>query len=265
MSDNLVSKLIGAIFGASASLIAGSIAASSLSSAVGPHGQPGERTQLAWRSLTSSASRSSNWSSLGNHASKDGTFKHLFKEYKTYIKYVKRYIEDYHDSNPEVSILPLNSKDVGAFDKPMFIDVFWAFGVPGHEQVHTSLLFAYKSAFEDKYVMLKVDLQAGCEDIRLTNPDNEIMHQIKLCDGIDETIWNNYGGTVNLSLNELILLIQSVMSSFPKKFDVLEANCIQFKKMIIEYVKKHFHATNRRITTSCNSSEELDLTVPDWM
>ena len=55
--------------------------------------------------------------------------------------------------------------------------------------------------------MLKVDLQAGCEDIRLTNPDNEIMHQIKLCDGIDEAIWNNYGGTVHLSLNELILLI----------------------------------------------------------
>ena len=142
MSDNLVSKILGAIFGASASIVAGTIAASGLSAAVGPHGQPGERTQLAWRSLTSSASKSSSWSSLGNHASKDGTFKHLFKEYKTYIKYVKRFIEDYHDTNPEVSILPLAAKDIGAFDKPIFMDVFWAFGVPGHEQVHTSLLFA---------------------------------------------------------------------------------------------------------------------------
>ena len=265
MSDNLASKILSAILGASASIIAGSIAASGLSAAVGPHSQPGERTQLAWRSLTSSASRSSNWSSLGNHASRDGTFKHLFKEYKTYIKYVKRYIEDYHDTNPEVSILPSPNKDASAFDKPIFMDVFWAFGVPGHEQVHTSLLFAYQSSFENKYVMFKVDLQAGCRDLGLTNPDNEIMHQLKLCDGIDETIWNNYGGTVNLSLSELILLIQSVMSSFPKQFDVLEANCIQFKNMVIEYVKRHFHATNRRITVSTNSPEELDLTVPDWI
>ena len=94
-------------------------------------------------------------------------------------------------------------------------------------------IFAYKSAFHDKFVMFKVDLQAGCDDIRLTNPDNEIMHHIKLCDGIDETIWNNYGGTVILSFNELICIIQSVMSSFPKKFDVLEANCIQFKNMVM--------------------------------
>ena len=264
MSDNFASKLLTVILGASASIVAGSMATASLSAAVGPFAQPGERSQLAWRSLTSSASKSSQWSSLGHHASKDGTFKHLFKEYKTYIKYIKRFIEDYHDTNPEVSILPATVNQ-GGFDKQMFMDVFWAFGVPGHEQVHTSLLFAYQSSFKDKFVMFKVDLQAGCEDVRLTNPDNEIMHQIKLSDGIDETIWNNYGGTVKLSLNELILLIHSVMSSFPKKFDILDANCIQFKNMVIEYVKKHFRASNRRTTISSHSTEELQLTIPDWM
>ena len=265
MSDNFVSKLVSAILGASASIVAGTVAVGGISAAVGPFAQPGERAQLAWRSMTSSASKSSSsWSSLGHHVTKDGSFKHLFKEYKTYIKYVKRFIEDYHDTNPEVSILPLPANELG-FDKPIAMDVFWAFGVPGHEQVHTSLLFAYKSTFEDKFVMFKVDLQAGCEDLRLTNPDNEIMHQLKLCDGVDETIWDNYGGTVILSLHELICIIQSVMSSFPKKFDILDANCIQFKNMIIEYVKKHFHANNKRITLSSNPTEELELTIPDWM
>ena len=265
MSDNIAAKIIAAILGASASIIAGSVAVgSSLSAAVGPFAQPGETGQLAWRSMTSSASKSSGWSSLGQHATKDGTFKHLFKEYTTYIKYVKRFIEDYHDTNKEVSILPVNVSD-GGFDLPILMDVFWAYGVPGHEQVHTSLLFAYKSTLEDKFVLLKVDLQAGCDDIKLTNPDNEIMHQIKLCTAIDETIWNNYGGTVRLSLNELICIIQSVMSSFPKKFEVLNANCIQFKNTIIEYVRKHFHAGNQRITASSNSIEEFDLVVPNWM
>ena len=267
MSDDIATKLVAAILGASASIIASTAAIhGSLTAAVGPFAQPGEASQLAWRSLTSAASKSSSsqWSSLGNHAKKDGSFKHLFKEYKTYIKYVKRYIEDYHDTNPEVEILPISASD-GGFDKPIKMDVFWAYGVPGHEQVHTSLLFAYKSAFDNKFVMFKVDLQAGCDDIRLTNPDNEIMHHIKLCDGIDETIWNNYGGTVILSFNELICIIQSVMSSFPKKFDVLDANCIQFKNMVIAYVRKHFDANNDRSTVSTNNTEELDLTLPDWM
>lgn len=264
MSDNIASKIITAILGASASIIAGAVAVGSLSSAVGPFAQRGETAQLAWHSITSSTAKSSQWSSLGQHISKDGTFKHLFKEYTTYIKYVKRFIEDYHDTNKEVSILPFHVHEMG-FDIPILMDVFWAYGVPGHEQVHTSLLFAYKSTLEEKFVMLKVDLQAGCDDIKLTNPDNEIMHQIKVCDGINETVWNNYGGTVKLSMNELICIIQSVMSSFPKKFDVLDANCIQFKNMIIEYVKKHFHASNKRITISSKSTEELDLTVPNWM
>ena len=269
MSDNnnIIGKILAAVFGASASIIAAAVAAGGLSAAVGPYGQPGEPAQLAWHSLTSSAaksSQSSQWSSLGGRGASDGSFKHLLKEYPTYQKYVKRFLEDYHDMNKEVGILPADA-DKRGFDIPILMDVLWAYGVPGHEQVHTSLLFAYKSQFQNKFVLLKVDLQAGCGDIRLTNPDNSIMHQIKLADKIDEDIWNNYGGTVHLSLNELLYIIQSIMSSFPSKFDVLNANCIQFKNMIIEYVKKHFHAGNQRVTQSSSSPEEVNLIIPDWM
>ena len=274
MAQTLV---IGSIIGG-AICLTGVSAYAIINTAVGSCSQPGDHSQLSSGAVTSSSNCiSSLLSSLNPRVSSKGIFTDAFKNNNEYVKFVKRFIEDYHDVNQEFGILRKEMEEVGdgkGFDVPIMIDVFWAYGVPGHENVHTSLLFAYKGTMEGKFVLFKTDLQAGVNDVSVFNEekqDNVIMHEIKVCSGIDETTWRNYAGTINISLIELFRIIKKGMITFPKYYNGLNANCIQFKNVLIEDLRKFFHAKNKRVTKvaknrrrNCTQTniEELSLAVP---
>merc|ERR1712136_737007 len=97
--------------------------------------------------------------------------------------------------NPEFGILS-GSVDYGSLMRPIHMDLFSTFGHEGHSDVHSSFCIAYQSTLPDRYIILKMDLQAlqkesssgdqaGNDKQLKEGGINHIMHEFTCYDGID--------------------------------------------------------------------------------
>lgn len=155
------------------------------------------------------------------------------------------------DANRDFGILDGSlSRGYGdSWRAPRHVHVYWAFGVPPHESVHTSFAFVYKSGHsnQDLYVMMKVDLQAiphsardnkkkrrGNADLAWKGGDIYILHEFKLVDGINRKVWKEKKGVYKMSMEDVIAVLHTVVNKTDPIYNMLSNNCIEFKNEVLE-------------------------------
>ena len=127
---------------------------------------------------------------------------------------------------------------------PRHVHVYWAYGVGDHTNVHTSLAFVYKSdhSTQDRYVMIKVDLQAGVPNSARDNEDSAggnadmawkggdiyILHEIKVVDGINRKVWREKKGVYKMSMEDVVAVLHTVVNKTDPIYSIFSNNCIGY-------------------------------------
>ena len=178
----------------------------------------------------------------------------MFESYDQYVDEVKAFLTLFHKCNQIIGILPRN--DEGGFDIPIITDVFWAYGAHGHMRVHTSLMLVYAGKTQGTFVGFKMDLKNA--------KHNALTHQVIVFNGVDETVWTHFEGTMEMSYSQFLPILQSNIQSFEKKYSTLSANCIQFKNNLLEEFDKHINTNFPRASVSVSQSDfnEIHLEIP---
>ena len=240
---------------AGASIAAAVAATKGLNDVTGKNRQPGDRGKVA----SAFAFSSSNYSSgtilqlLGKgdesgNEDMSNTMLELFREHDDYKEErVRGFIQKLHTKNPECGIRH------GKWNNPLHMDIFQAFGAPGHSGVHGGLLIAYPG-FDKWFITISIDLQALSKDI-LENakiPENfgecdkssmggnlsAVKHTLDVVDGI-ENVWE-YKKSVSISLLELFGTVAKAMVAGNKRlqtYDMFKSNCIHFKNDILNILE----------------------------
>eukprot|EP00092_Neocalanus_flemingeri_P011099 GFUD01011948.1.p1 GENE.GFUD01011948.1~~GFUD01011948.1.p1 ORF type:complete len:265 (-),score=59.94 GFUD01011948.1:1123-1917(-) len=185
----------------------------------------------------------------------------LFSKQDDYKERSRRFIGNIHEKNPECGI----KKE--EWNTTIQMDVFQAFGAPGHLGVHAGLMIAYPG-LGDWFITLSVDLAAIPAEKILNGdiPENTagsdisssgiskcaVSHTLTVVDGIDESIWE-YMGSVNMGLLDLINIVARAMKQGAARgdYNLRSNNSIHFKNDILAIVEGNFH-NDRKIPSKTN-------------
>ena len=249
-----------------------------LNQATGKNRQPEDKRELFFNL----SSDSSNWSSevlsgllgkRGSHENENFSNKmmELFRNHDNYKEErIRSFIQKLNLKNAECGIKP------PIWGNPLHMDIFQAFGAPGHKGVHSGLMVAYPG-LDNWFITISVDLTAIPLE-KLENgeiPENvegsdtsfsgimktALIHTLTVVDGIDDSIWK-YKGSVTMSLLGLFETLADAMKTGEergKNYDKYSNNCIHFKNDILEALKDKIHQA-RKITNK-SKIREFQLTL----
>ena len=145
-------------------------------------------------------------------------------ELENYETDMRRFLQNIVDKNSKDESL-LNGKNL--FEQEHELHFFWAFGIETHMDIHTSLAVLFELS-PNIFMMLKIDLQDTSENILEAEGSKiYIMHEVRIVDGIDRKHWSESERAVDMSLEELFIIIKSVMEGMDKKYSILRNNCIR--------------------------------------
>lgn len=172
----------------------------------------------------------------------------LFSQHDDYDERKSRnFMERLHNKNIEVGI------KLKAWKTMTQMDIFEAFGAPGHLGVHAGLTFAYKG-LADWFISVSVDLAAipaklieneeipenvAVSDASKNVPSkNAVVHELNVVDGINDEIWR-YKGSVKISLIGIFNMIAKAMEAGAGRgnYSLGSNNCIHFKNDILASIE----------------------------
>ena len=111
-----------------------------------------------------------------------GAFQIRFEHFAEYLDKVKLFLRLFDECNNEIGILPPEEVDEGGrFHVPVRMDVFWAFGAPGHMRIHSSLMVVYKSKLDGMYFGIKIDLQEEVKERK-----QQECEEVSQCEDVDD-------------------------------------------------------------------------------
>jgi hypothetical protein len=178
----------------------------------------------------------------------DNTMLELFRDHDDYEEErIRSFIQKLNFKNSEVGIKPSKWKD------QLHMDIFEAFGAPGHMNVHCGMMVAYPG-LANWFITISVDLQAIDPEI-LENariPESvrgvdtgfsgeklsSVKHTLSVVDGIDK-LWK-YKKSVSISLLQLFNTVAKAMAASEersKTYSRLNSNCVHFKNDVLNFIE----------------------------
>jgi len=193
----------------------------------------------------------------------------LFSDHDDYKEERSRnFIHKIHAQNPECGIKKKT------WNTRIHMDVFQAFGAPGHCGVHAGLMIAYHG-LEEWFVTISIDLQNIPADqlINCELPENVtgsdvsangnckcyVEHCLRVVKGVDDSTWE-YKGSANMSLLDLFSIVANAMKEGAERgyYTKLGNNCIHFKNDILATIE--LNAGHRKIPNKATEDiEEFEL------
>ena len=152
----------------------------------------------------------------------------------------RTFFDNLHRKHPELGIMR------NSFDESIRMEVFDAFGAPGHKLVHSGLLVAYSSLAEELLVGVTVDLQAisgaglesgaGLQEAGLGKGGEQcvLVQQLTTLETVCMETWE-HRVTLDMSLLDLIDTVAAAMKIGQERggYHLTENNCIHFKNDIL--------------------------------
>eukprot|EP00090_Calanus_glacialis_P035303 TRINITY_DN60291_c0_g1_i1.p1 TRINITY_DN60291_c0_g1~~TRINITY_DN60291_c0_g1_i1.p1 ORF type:complete len:295 (+),score=53.30 TRINITY_DN60291_c0_g1_i1:61-945(+) len=248
---------------------------STLDQATGENRQPGDKLNLFFNSSSdgskiASESSNSNLHGCGDKAEETSSNKWsaLFSEYDDYKEELSRHcIRSIHANNPECGIKP------NTWNTIIHMDIFQAFGAPGHRGVHGGLMIAYHG-LREWFINLSVDLfrkEVLQDDTTIENESGRTVLEkcaleqcLRVVNGIDDNTWE-YKGSVLMSILDLFSIVAEEMMKGARRgnYDWRDNNCVHFKNGILAAIggKPNFTGIGqRKIPNKANKDiEEFGL------
>eukprot|EP00092_Neocalanus_flemingeri_P099040 GFUD01126326.1.p1 GENE.GFUD01126326.1~~GFUD01126326.1.p1 ORF type:complete len:260 (+),score=60.78 GFUD01126326.1:59-838(+) len=230
--------------------VVGAIANDALNTATGPNRQCGDKLRVFFNSSSDSSNMSSGIGGADADFICTNKMMELFSKHDDYREERSRnFIRNIDLKNLELGIKKREWKTI------IQMDVFQAFGAPGHLGVHAGLMIAYPGLGES-FIMLSVDLTAipsenifngdipenvAGSDISLAGIKKcAIAHSLTVEDGIDQSTWE-YMGSVNMTLLDLFNTVARAMKQGAARgnYDNFTNNCIHLKNDILSALNFH--------------------------
>eukprot|EP00092_Neocalanus_flemingeri_P099039 GFUD01126325.1.p1 GENE.GFUD01126325.1~~GFUD01126325.1.p1 ORF type:complete len:234 (+),score=53.58 GFUD01126325.1:59-760(+) len=204
--------------------VVGAIANDALNTATGPNRQCGDKLRVFFNSSSDSSNMSSGIGGADADFICTNKMMELFSKHDDYREERSRnFIRNIDLKNLELGIKKREWKTI------IQMDVFQAFGAPGHFRVHSSLMIAYCLPGSGRMVH-----HAVCGSYCHSSREN-IQE-----DGIDQSTWE-YMGSVNMTLLDLFNTVARAMKQGAARgnYDNFTNNCIHLKNDILSALNFH--------------------------
>ena len=275
--DRAILTGVAAAVGVSVVGAAGCQVNATLNQATGENRQSGDKSRVFFGSSRDCSNLSSEKiSALLRYKKKDGDesikdqMYELFSKHDDYNEERSRnFIQEIHVQNPECGIKQRTWRTT------THMDIFQAFGAPGHMGVHSGLMIAYQG-LDKWFITLSIDLTAIPVELLENGEIPEsvegsdtsfsgikkcaVKHFMKVVDGIDDLIWE-YKGSVNMSLLDLFNTVANAMKGGAQRgnYHVRGNNCIHFKNDILEAFQNNFQQDKKIPNKATRKIKQFDL------